>query len=182
MRVFVAIDLPDHIRVEVEILQNSMATGRLVPVENLHLTLSFLGEQAEASVEQAHQALSAIHAPTFDLQLVSVGSFGSRSPQLIFADVLQCPELFELEKRTTRTLRNSGLEFQKRRFRPHVTIARLPKFLSSLELEQVRDCLAEHAAFRGSPFRVTGFQLYRSILTPQAARHEPLASYPLRDI
>lgn len=182
MRVFVAIDLPDHVRAEIETLQSALPTGRRVPAENLHLTLNFLGEQTEDAIEEAHQALSTVNAPAFDLQLASVGSFGTRSPQVIFAEVSQCPDLLELETRTTRSLRTSGLEFQKRRFRPHVTIARLPKFLSAFELDRVRDCLAEHAAFRGSQFRVTGFQLYRSILRPQAAVHEPLASYPLRNI
>jgi 2'-5' RNA ligase len=45
MRVFVAIDLPDEVRRELETLQNALPVGRPVPAENLHLTLSFLGDQ-----------------------------------------------------------------------------------------------------------------------------------------
>jgi len=174
--------LPDHVRAEIEILQSSLSTGRLVPSENLNLTLNFLGEQDEYAIEEAHQGLSSINAPAFDLRLAGVGSFGTRSPQVIFAEVSRCPDLLELEKRTSRSLRNSGLEFQKRRFRPHVTVARLPRSLSAFELDKVRGGLAEHAAFSGSPFRVASFQLYRSILSPRGALHEPLASYLLRYI
>lgn len=182
MRVFVAIDLPDHVRRELEALQKSLPAGRPVPVENLHLTLSFLGDQPETAVEDAHAALATIRTRAFDLQLASVGSFGHRSPQVIFADVARCPDLFDLEQRLTRTLRHAGLEFQKRRFRPHVTITRFPKFLPAVELARVGNYLAEHAGFHGSVFRATCFQLYQSTLRPKAAQHDILASYPLENV
>lgn len=179
MRVFVAIDLPEHARAELGTLQSYLAVGRSVPSENLHLTLSFLGEQPDDAIEEANQALSTIRAVGFNVHLAGVGSFGNRFPQIIYADVARCHELVELERRITRSLRTAGLEFQKRRFRPHVTLARLPKFLSGAEIAAVRDFLAEKAAFRGSCFAVTRFQLYRSILTPRAALHDVLANYEL---
>lgn len=179
MRAFVAIDLPAPVRAELETLQGSLAIGRPVPSENLHVTLSFLGEQTDEAVEAAHHALSVVRGSPFELQLVGVGSFGRRSPKVIYADLPKCAELVDLERRITRSLRAAGLEFQKRRFRPHVTISRLPKFLSPVDLAEVRDCLAASAAFRGTRFAVDGFQLYRSILTPRTALHEPLARYDL---
>src|SRR6056297_2175507 len=102
MRVFVAIDLPEFARSELERLQNTLAVGRPVPEENLHLTLSFLGDQSEEAVEEAHAALSNIRAPAFDLQLVGLGSFGKRSQKVLYADVARCHELIELEKRIIR--------------------------------------------------------------------------------
>lgn len=179
MRIFVAIRLPDFVREELETLQRALTMGRLVPAENLHLTLSFLGEQPDEAVEEAHYALSAIRAPAFDLRLAGVGTFGSRSPQVIFTDVTRCDALNDLERRVTRSLRNAGLDFPKRRFRPHVTIARLPKSLSAVESARIRDYLVDHAAFRGSWFRVETFVMYRSILLPKAAAHEALADYDL---
>ena len=181
MRVFIAIDLPDHVRRELVALENALPAGRSVPVENLHLTLSFLGDQQELAVEDAHEALATIRASAFEVQLTGVGSFGHRSPQVIFADVERCSELLDLEQRITRSLRHAGLEFQKRRFRPHVTLARLPKTLSSFELDSLRGYLAEHVPFRGTSFRVTSFQLYQSTLAPKAALHDILASYPFAD-
>lgn len=179
MRVFVAIDLPENVRSELTALQRSLVVGRLVPVDNLHLTLSFLGEQRDEAVEDAHQALSELHAPAFDLRLASVGIFGKRAPHVVFADVAPCDQLFDLERRINRALRHAGLEFEKRRFRPHVTITRLPKFVSAFDLGQVRDYLDAQASFRGSSFAVTRFQLYQSTLRPEGAVHDSLASYEL---
>ncbi|MDJ0822608.1 MAG: RNA 2',3'-cyclic phosphodiesterase [Paracoccaceae bacterium] len=179
MRVFVAIDLPDVAIAELVRLQNALAVGRLVPEENLHLTLSFLGEQSEEAVEAAHLALSGVRAAAFDLRLAGVGSFGKQVPQVIYADVAPCPALMDLAQRITRSLRTAGLMFEKRRFRPHVTLARLPRSMSGHEAATLPDKLARLAAFQGTPFRVHSFQLYQSTLSPSGARHETLASYPL---
>lgn len=179
MRVFVAIDLPEPVTAELEALQNGLLTGRPVPVENLHLTLSFLGDQPVEAVEVAHEALSTVRAAAFRMRLRGLGSFGKRTPQVIFADVEKCDELLDLERRIARALRHADVEFQKRRFRPHVTVARLPNSLSPFEVDQVRDDLAANATFVGSPFDVAQFHLYRSHLTAKAARHEDLASYDL---
>ena len=179
MRVFVVIDLPETARSELMDMQDAFAAGRPVPEDNLHLTLCFLGDQRDEAVEEAHFALSRIRAPVFDLQIVGAGSFGQHSQQVIYADVERCPQLLELEKTVTRSLRSIGLDFQKRRFRPHVTIARLPKSLSRDAMIDLPQRLAHLSAFRGTPFPVEHFQLYQSILKPDGAQHEILADYAL---
>ena len=108
MRVFVSIDLPENVREEILVLQGSLTVGRRVPEENLHLTLSFLDEQSEEAVEEAHAALQAVRSRAFTIRLSGVGTFGTCSPKVIFADVAQCPELLELERKVTRSLRERG--------------------------------------------------------------------------
>lgn len=179
MRVFVAIDLPDEIRDELEWLQEQLPVCRPVPTDNLHLTLSFLGEQSEAACEDAHEALSDVHARSFDLRLAGLGTFGKNSPQVIYADVERCEDLIALERKITRKLRTAGLQFQKRRFRPHVTIARFSRTISTSALAQVQGFLAAQAQFRGLSFEVKEFHFYRSSLTPERALHEVLATYDL---
>ncbi len=179
MRVFLAIDLPDAIRGELEMLQEHLPVGRQVPSDNLHLTLCFLGDQSDAACEDAHEALAEVHAEPFDLRLAGLGTFGKKTAQVIFADVERCEELIELERKITRKLRNAGVQFQKRRFRPHVTIARLSKTLSIHGLTQVQSFLASQGNFQGSRFQVREFHFYCSTLTPDQARHEILATYDL---
>ncbi len=151
--------------------------GRLVPSENLHLTLCFLGEQSEAVCEDAHEALAEVHAEPFDLRLAGLGTFGKNTPQVIFAGVERCEELIELERKITRKLRGAGLQFQKRRFRPHVTVARLSKTLSAAGFAKVQSFLTNQGSFQGSRFQVQEFHFYCSTLTSEQARHEILASY-----
>ena len=181
MRVFVAIDLPDQICGELERLQEHLPVGRAVPSNNLHLTLSFLGDQPEATCEDAHEALADVHAQSFDLRLSGLGTFGKNTPQVIYADVERCEELIDLERKITRKLRSAGVQFQKRRFRPHVTIARLSTTLATYGLAQVHSFLASQADFQGSQFQVRVFHFYCSTLMPDHARHEILATYDLSD-
>lgn len=179
MRVFVALDLPDDVRDELEDLQYALPVGRPVLLENLHLTLCFLGEQHDDAIEAAHDALSSVQRSAFSLELAGIGTFGRNSPNVVFADVAPCAALIDLERTIVRSLRHAGLEFQRQRFRPHVTLARLRKDLAPDDLARLGDFLVRHAAFRGSSFRVAHFQLYQSILTPDSARHETLARYDL---
>jgi 2'-5' RNA ligase len=179
MRVFVALDLPDDVRDAIEDLQDVLPVGRPVAPENLHLTLCFLGEQPEDAIEAAHDALSSVRRPVFTLELAGVGTFGRISPNVVFADVVQCAALIDFQKALVRSLRHAGLEFQRQRFRPHVTLARLPKDLAPHDLARLGDFLAGYAAFRSSGFRVAHFQLYHSTLMPGGARHDILASYNL---
>ncbi len=54
-RLFVALDLPDEVRQQLSQLAESLAQeydGRVVPVENLHVTLAFLGAIAEEEVDE----------------------------------------------------------------------------------------------------------------------------------
>lgn len=179
MRVFIALDLPDDVREELEDLQDLLPVGRPVPPENLHLTLCFLGEQDQDSLEAAHDALSSIRRPAFTLELAGVGTFGRKTPTLVFADLANGDALIDLEKAVVRSLRQAGLEFERRRFRPHVTLSRLPKTLAPRDLARLGDFLAAHAAFRSPGFTVEHFHFYRSTLMADAARHEVLASYEL---
>ena len=160
MRVFLAIDLPDTIRSELKRLQENLTVGRLVPSENLHLTLCFLGDQSDAACEDAHEALSEVHAKPFDLRLAGLGTFGKNTPQVIFADVERCEELIELERKSTRKLRGAGVHFQNRRFRPHVTIARLSKTLSAAGFAQLQGFLTNQGSFQGSRFQVREFHFF----------------------
>lgn len=179
MRIFVAIDLPQDVRDALGHLQTLLAEGRPVPVGNLHLTLSFLGDQTEEAVENAHLALTSVRAAPFCLELSGIGSFATATQQVIFADMKRSEALLGLEARIVRALRQAGLAFGKRRFRPHVTLARLPKHLSDAGLARVAEDLARLSGVCAPAFEVDRFYLYRSTLTPKMAMHEPLADYPL---
>lgn len=179
MRVFVAIGLPDAAADEIEQLQYDLPAGRVVPRENLHLTLSFLGDQEDEALEAAHDALSAIRLPAIDIQMTGLDILGGNSPNLICANALPSPALIELAAKVRSALHGAGLMFERKKFRPHVTLARLPKRVDPGDRVRLQQYITRHAGFAPDAFQANSFGLYQSRLHHAGAVYTELVQYPL---
>lgn len=173
MRIFTALVLPQDAREALEDLQTHLQRGRLVPGENLHLTLNFLGECSAAEVEAAHEALETLRAKPVLLRLSEPAVFGGRRGQAVGLNANGGDRLSDLHARSEARLRGAGLQFERRRFRPHVTLARLSGRVDAAPLFPA--LVARHLG----PFTCTSFALYASHLHPDGAVYEMLAAYPL---
>lgn len=178
MRLFVAIALPEDVVARLEDLQDRIPAGRLVPPENLHLTISFLGEVEERDTEALHEALSEIDAVPFDLSLAGLGTFGSRSPNVLWIGVRLCEPLDRLHRKVRGAIHAAGLMTERERFRPHVTLARFGSGLTPDEERRMASFMAVWGATEIAPFVVDGMSLIQSRLGKDAARYEELAVYP----
>ncbi len=176
MRLFIAIELPDEVKKLLSRMRSDVPGARWVPVEQLHLTLSFLGEVDDVTVKQLTGELAAIHAPGFDLRFSGTGCFPGRSrPRVLWVGLDPEPLLSNLASLVRKALLTCGIPQEERPFSAHITLARL-KFPASREV----------AAFLDQPQRqelptvaVREFILFQSRLTPQGAIHTPLKSFPL---
>ncbi|MBK1636372.1 RNA 2',3'-cyclic phosphodiesterase [Rhodovulum adriaticum] len=177
IRAFVAIPLPDDIRAALVALQARLQVGRVLPPENLHLTLVFLGEVPDPLLEEVHLALSGVHAAPLTLRLAGLDMFGGARPRSIHARVVPDPALDHLQARVAQAARTAGVQVEARRFVPHVTLA----YVNAARTGRARlaRAVAGGAAFAAGPFQVHGFALYRSDLGRGPARHAELAQYPL---
>ncbi|MFM7689567.1 MAG: RNA 2',3'-cyclic phosphodiesterase, partial [Alphaproteobacteria bacterium] len=75
LRLFVALALPASLRAEIAGLAGGIPGARWVPPENYHLTLRFIGEIEPWRAQEVDDALAAIRARPFTLQLAGVGTF-----------------------------------------------------------------------------------------------------------
>ena len=178
MRSFVAIEMPAPVVRDLARLQAAIPVGRIVAPENLHLTLTFLGDQSEAMLEEVHFALETLRLNAFDLTLSGLATFGD-PPLSLHAGVEASPALIDLQSRVRSRLHGIGLPGERRRFAPHVTLARFGKGATPDEVGRLGRFLAAHGDLRLPPARITGFGLYESILTEEGPYYELLASYPL---
>lgn len=176
-RCFVAIDPGEKTRAALERLQSALSFGRPMAPETLHLTLAFLDEQPDETLEALHDALSAIRARAFSLKVQGLGTFGGNRPHALWAGAAEDTALTALHKSVVSAARRAGITVPARRFVPHVTIARLrpgeaetPGFMRFMET---------HGRLSLPPESVAGFTLYASTLRPEGARHDALAHYPL---
>jgi 2'-5' RNA ligase len=127
MRLFVGLELPWEVRRSMALLAGAGIPGaRWVPAENYHLTLRFIGEAPRHIAEEIDHTLAALKAPAFVLTLAGIGTFakGGRS-QSLWLGVARSEPLERLQSKIETALQRCGLEPERRRFQPHVTLARL---------------------------------------------------------
>lgn len=98
------------------------------PPENLHITLKFLGETGEDFARRAETALTAALAgvPGFAVSLAGLGVFPPvGAPRVLWIGIQEGERaLAELAARIEDALAKAGFSREKRRYEPHVTLAR----------------------------------------------------------
>lgn len=157
-RLFTAIELPEEIQDELGDLSMPLPGTRWVDNDNLHITLRFAGDIDKRQAREFAECLAAIDSGVFQVRLKGVGVFGAKEPKGIWAGVELSPGLDALHRANERAARAAGLPPETRKFKPHVTIARLnyPKD------EAVARFLTRRARFESEPFLVTHFTLLSS--------------------
>lgn len=177
MRLFAAIPLPEDLRDALARLQLMLPLPRRIPPENMHLTLSFLGEVPGDAAVDVDAALVALRAAPFDLTLKGVGLFGGARPRVAYAAVTPDPALMQLHARVDTAVRAAGLAPDARRYVPHITLGRFPP--GAADAPRLEQAVADLAAFRAGPVPVEAFCLFESHLGPKGPHYDELARYPL---
>lgn len=176
MRAFVALDLPEEALAPISRLQAGLTVGRAVPEENLHLTLAFLGEIREPQAEAVAEALDGLALPPVTLTLSGLDLFGGDRPTVLFI-AAEGEALQRLHDKVARAVREAGVALPRERFRPHVTVARLPKEMTGRDHRRLGEFLALNGRFSLPPQIAPSVTLYRSHLGHEGAYHEPLATF-----
>ncbi len=169
MRAFVALELPPLFEDEVAGLARQLkplVAGRFMKRETYHLTLAFLGEVGEAEARDAMAALDAAcgcRAPV-PLNPDGLGKFGRPADATLWLGVVPGPELMELADAVRSELAARGLAFDKKPFRPHITLARRARLPRGALPELV---FPQHA-------RATRVALFKSTLSQEGATYKEL--------
>jgi 2'-5' RNA ligase len=169
IRLFCALQLPADV---VEVLAGWQAehlrAGRVVPAENLHVTLAFLGSRPQADMSAIEHELAEAAARAGSVRLLArryreTGSVG----MIVFDDVGGTGSALAAELGLR--LQALGLYRRERRpWLPHVTVTR---FRERPRLDPPLPALGE--------FDVVRSALYSSTLRPAGARYDVLESVAL---
>jgi len=183
VRAFIALPLPEEIRHRIADFQRAWQTGlrgnfiRWAPVEQIHLTLRFLGDippgvvpELEAALQRACEGVA-----RFELAAVGSGCFpDARKPRVLWIGVSgDTDALARLQWRIADETRTWG-EVEARDFRAHLTLGRVKDApgLVAREIAQRAQTLTCGDLGR---WRVSEVLLMQSELSPSGARHSVLA-------
>lgn len=153
-------------------LAATRADLKVVAPENLHMTLSFLGQVPDEAAGPLSRALdAAVHGqPAFRAQLQGVGAFPSASrPRVVWAGVAEPAPLVALATRVREALAAAGHAGDDKEFRAHLTLARTR---SPRGVDALVGFLREHARDPLPEIDVRDVRLYRSLLGPSGPTYE----------
>lgn len=176
MRLFVGISFPEDIRSCLQGLSGGLSGARWVRQENLHLSLRFIGDVPGGDEHDIDQALQTVDAPPFQLTFSGLGCFDRRGRvHAVWAGIDKSEALMRLQGKVAAALVRSGIEPEHRKFKPHVTLARMKNGAA----DKVSQYLEAKGDFTAGPFPVGDFTLFRSHLSHGGSHYEALAEYPL---
>ncbi len=177
MRLFVGLDLPSALRMRLSGLAGGVPGARWSPPENYHLTLRFIGEVQAWQAQEIDDALAGLRVRAFDLMLSSVGVFAKAGrAHTLWVGVERNDALEHLQSKIETALQRAGFEPERRRFTPHITIARLPDDVPEARLAMF---VQAHSLFRPEPMTATHFTLFSSHLGKDAPVYLPEVDYAL---
>jgi 2'-5' RNA ligase len=190
MRTFIAIELPGEIKDAlaslIEQLKKTQADVKWVAPGNIHLTLKFLGEIDEESVEKVIQILeeSTKDKDRFVIKISSLGCFPNiNSVRIIWIGIDKGDnETRKIANELEKNVAKIGIPEENRPFSSHITIGRTRSSLNREKLVGELQNLTNNSGLARLEFTVTKITLFKSTLTPKGPIYEVLKEASLKAI
>ncbi len=184
MRLFFAADIDDDIRENIadtiNTLRKTGTDARFVKKESLHITLKFLGEVEDSSMDEivSRGKESVQGAKQFDAVFKEMGFFGSpRFPKVIWIGVQDNGMMAEISKRLNEKL--DYIRKEERETKPHLTVARIKSPRNS---EKLLSLLKNFENYDFGKMSVNEIKLKKSTLSRDGAEYEDVASIKLGQV
>jgi len=170
MRLFTALPLPDALRRELGALTAGCEGLRPLPLEQLHVTLVFIGEVNPRDLSPIEEALAGLEIPPLSLHCEALFDSGRGALGL---QLRPDPALQRLQKQMRARLGEvAGVRLEQRPYKPHLTLARYPQHPPA----QLGPLLARLQG-QSYPWSCDRFGLYSSQLRAEGALHRLEAEF-----
>lgn len=186
IRSFLAFELPPDIRgvmekVSAEVKKLDLDV-RWVRVENIHLTVIFMGSIDQGKISRMAQDIGRICTRTraFQISVKGVGFFPDmRRPRVMWLGIDgELERLSRFRDDLQRPLSKFGIKEEKRPFRPHLTLGRFRKGGTN-QRARLEELVRKYGNLKSPPCSVEELVLFRSDLKPSGAEYTKLSSWPL---
>lgn len=148
VRVFISVNLEEELAEKfykkVEELKRHAVRGRFPHLENMHITVVFIGNTA--NVEAVKQAMDNLKARPFELKFRRIGKFTRQGRETYYVSLKRNAALKYINHQLTESLSHAGFELDKREYTPHLTLGRNLVFDLDFDLEEFSKSVAEMKA------------------------------------
>lgn len=167
MRLFIGIRIPDEIKRKIEIsvvsdLRKEIREARIVPSENQHLTLKFIGETSEDNIPFIREIISSSAGLFLPVKAIvrGVGVFpDEKNVRVFWIGMNSDGTLKKLNNLLEIKLEKAGISKKEDRFKEHITIAR---FKSVPKLSVLKEILEKYKDTIFGEMKVEDIELIKS--------------------
>ena len=188
MRVFIAIDIDKTTRKALSSLQQQLqqqsdikkSDARWVNVENIHLTLKFLGEVKDKQITEICAITEKVtkNHKSFELDIKSVGFFGGKSAKVLWVDTGDGQEnLLQLQQELERELAIIGWPAETRKFSGHLTLCRIKNANAGCKLAKISENFKD---LKAGTISVDSVSVYQSQLMQTGPIYTVIGKYILK--
>jgi len=128
MRLFIAINFNDGTKSRLLRLRDELSKkssgGNFSLIENMHLTLVFLGECDPGQTAIVKAVMDKVKFGPFEIAIDSIGKFAREGGDIWWAGARENKALTELQRELTDKLIFEGFDLEKRKYSPHITLGR----------------------------------------------------------
>ena len=179
MRIFAGLPLPPHAVERLSALRLRLAAPgdglRWTPPEQWHLTLHFFGDLDTRSLEAVQARMAEIRHRPPDMRMEGLGQFASKG--LLYAAVQASGSLLTLQEAVLHCAFAAEVPPSSKPFHPHITLARSKNRIGLRSLARLGT--PELPLLGPATWSSTAIDLYQSVLGPEGADYQLLASVPL---
>ncbi|WP_342528810.1 RNA 2',3'-cyclic phosphodiesterase [Chryseomicrobium sp. FSL W7-1435] len=169
---FIGIEVPEELREQFQSVQQALELSnyyrRVTHAQDLHCTLSFIGDLEEEELQGLTEQLQLIKSPSFQLTTDSIAGFGEgKAPRVVYARVAPAQQLIHLEEQVWSVTADFQAD-RKTPFIPHITLAKRAKPLEPIK-------------FTGKlavSWKIEAFHLYR-VHKGKSPSYEKLTTFSL---
>ncbi|MFD2046378.1 RNA 2',3'-cyclic phosphodiesterase [Ornithinibacillus salinisoli] len=141
---FIAVPLPNELKEKLaewqKVLKKHVTYKQWPHVEDLHITLKFLGAVSEEKLKKVTMELKSMETLSpFQLNVHSIGSFGNpQKPRVLWAGVDTTEDIKDLQQKVANCAEKCGFSMENRPYRPHITLAKKWDGTGKFNLDEIR--------------------------------------------
>ncbi len=125
MRLFIAILLSKDIIEKIherELRLAHLCNIKFVPLQNLHITLNFIGETNR--IQEIINIIDEICSPQCEYKIQGLGRFRRNDGDILWTGIEDKAAIEKIQRQLTQGLLSNGFKIEARTFKPHITLAR----------------------------------------------------------
>ncbi len=181
-RVFIGIPIGRKIKSILPIVKSAVNCNpnciKWIPLENIHLTLSFLGNFRVKNIPHLIESLKKkITSNDFQLTITGTGVFpSSKSPKVLWLGISKgIDEITLLQSQVEKSVREFKDNYENNTFTPHISIARIQMLHTKIDVLPFLS-----SVYFPIDLDVNSISMYESKLLPEGAQYSIINTFPLK--